>query len=130
MQEDCERTSPVFLRLGRALTAWLDGNGRTPTTKSAMFPSCHQKRTLVTAINITENICAPVPHRQFVFTMPKRFRLYFRYNRNLLRKLPRLAWETIREVYQAVLDRGDVTPGMIGGIQTHGQLSQWHPHLH
>ncbi len=53
-----------------------------------------------------------------------------RYNRDLLRELPRLAWETIREVYQAVLHRGDVTPGMIGGIQTHGQLSQWHPHLH
>ena len=29
-------------------------------------PSCHEKRTLVTAINIAENICEPVPHRQFV----------------------------------------------------------------
>jgi hypothetical protein len=66
--------------------------------------SCHQKRTLVTSINIAENICAQVPHRQFVFTMPKRFRLYFRFNRELLRKLPRLAWETVMEVYRAVLD--------------------------
>ena len=73
-------------------------------------PSCHQKRTLVTSINIAENICASVPHRQFVFTMPKRFRLYFRYNRDLLRKLPALAWQTTVEVIRAVLDRADVTP--------------------
>jgi len=73
-------------------------------------PSCHQKRTLVTSINIAENICARVPHRQFVFTMPKRFRLYFRFNRELLRKLPRLAWETVLEACRAVLGRNDVTP--------------------
>lgn len=93
-------------------------------------PSCHQKRTLVTAINIAENICEPVPHRQFVFTMPKRFRLFFRFDRNLLRKLPKLAWETVLEVYRAVLSRNDVVPGMVAGIQTHGQLSNWHPHIH
>jgi len=93
-------------------------------------PSCHQKRTLVTSINIAENICAPVPHRQFVFTMPKRFRLYFRFNRELLRRLPRLAWETVLEVYRAVLERDDVVPGMVAAIQTHGQLSNWHPHIH
>ena len=62
--------------------------------------------------------------------MPKRFRLYFRYNRDLLGKLPRLAWEVFAEVCRAVLDRADVTPGMIAAIQTHGQLSNWHPHLH
>ena len=78
-------------------------------------PSCHQKRTLVTAINIAENICAPVPHRQFVFTMPKRFRLFFRFDRDLLRKLLRLAWETVLEVCRAVLDRNDVAPGMVAG---------------
>ena len=93
-------------------------------------PSCHQKRTLVTAINIAENICAAVPHRQFVFTMPKRFRLFFRFDRDLLRKLPKLAWQTVLEVYCAVLGRNDVVPGMVAGIQTHGQLSNWHPHLH
>jgi len=66
----------------------------------------------------------------FVFTMPKRFRLYFRFDRDLLRKLPKLAWETVLEVYRAVLDRDDVAPGMVAGIQTHGQLSNWHPHIH
>ena len=98
--------------------------------RRCICPSCHQKRTLVTSINIAENICARVPHRQFVFTMPKRFRLYFRFNRELLRKLPQLAWETVLEVYQAVVGRDDVAPGMTAAIQTHGQLSNFHPHIH
>lgn len=93
-------------------------------------PSCHQKRTLITAINVAENIAAPVPHRQFVWTMPKRFRLYFRYSRDLLRELPKLAWEATVEVYRAVLGRKDVVPGMVAAIQSFGSLMTWHPHIH
>jgi hypothetical protein len=93
-------------------------------------PSCHQKRMLVTAINIAENVAVSVPHRQFVFTMPKRFRMSFRYDRQLLKHLPRLAWETVRDVYRAVLDRDDVVPGMVGAPQTFGDLINWHPHVH
>jgi ribosomal protein S27E len=89
-------------------------------------PSCHQKRSLTTALRIAEEVSAPVPHRQFVFTMPKRFRLYFRYNRELLRKLPPLAWEAVRDVDRAVLGRDDVVPGLTVGIQTHGELANWH----
>jgi hypothetical protein len=93
-------------------------------------PSCHQKRMLVTAINIAENVAVAVPHRQFVFTMPKRFRAYFRYDRDLLKHLPRLAWDTVRDVYQAVLDRDDIVPGMVGAPQSFGDLINWHPHVH
>ena len=25
---------------------------------------------------------------------------------------------------------GDVVPGLVVGIQTHGELANWHPHLH
>ncbi len=87
-------------------------------------------RTLVTAIDIAENICAPVPHRQFVLMLPKRFRLFFRFDRNLLRKLPKLARESVLEVFRAVLDRDDVVPGMVVGTQTYGQHSNWHPRMH
>ncbi len=34
------------------------------------------------------------------------------------------------EVYGAVLDRRDVTPGMIAAIHTFGQVLHFHPHLH
>ena len=29
-----------------------------------------------------------------------------------------------------LLNRDDVVPGMIGAIQTHGELLHWHPHIH
>ncbi|MBM3823885.1 MAG: hypothetical protein FJ404_13540 [Verrucomicrobia bacterium] len=38
-------------------------------------PSCHEKRALEKAGWVAEHVCADVPHRQFVFTIPKRLRL-------------------------------------------------------
>ena len=57
-------------------------------------------------------------------------RIYFRYDRELLKDLPRLSWEVVKEVYQAVMNRTDVMPGMIVTVQTFGELAHWHPHVH
>ena len=43
----------------------------------------------------------------------------------LLGQLPKLAYELIREIYQAVLGRDDVVPGMVADVQTFGELSHW-----
>ena len=43
-------------------------------------PSCHEKRALEKAGWVAEHVCADVPHRQLVFTIPKRLRLYFRFD--------------------------------------------------
>ena len=93
-------------------------------------PSCHQKRILELSMHISEDVCFSVPHRQFVWTIPKRFRIFFRYDRDLLKKLPKLVWEVLKEVYQAVLQRDDVSPGMIAAVQTFGELAHFHPHVH
>ena len=82
------------------------------------------------AEHIAGDLCAPVAHRQFVFTIPKRLRIFFRFDHRLLGALPPLAWQTVLEVYRVVLDRSDVTPGMIAAIHTFGELVHWHPHLH
>ena len=82
------------------------------------------------AEHIARDLCAAVAHRQFVFTIPKRLRKFFRFDRRLLGELPRVAWQTVLDVYRAVLDRRDVTPGMIGAIHTFGELLHFHPHLH
>ena len=82
------------------------------------------------ADTIAQRICQSVPHRQLVFTIPKRLRTYFRFDRRLLGGLARAAWETVRDVYRAVLGRSDVLPGMIAGIQTFGELLHFHPHIH
>ena len=69
-------------------------------------------------------------HRQFVLTIPKRLRLFFRYDRERLGGLARAAWENIRDVYRAVLGRDNIVPGVVAGIQTFGELIHWHPRIH
>jgi len=93
-------------------------------------PSCHEKRALEKAGWVAEQVCAEVPHRQFVFTIPKRLRIYFRFERRLLGELCRAAARTVTTVYRAASGRPDAVPGMIGAIQTFGQLVHWHPHIH
>jgi len=93
-------------------------------------PSCHQKRTLLTAIHVAEDVCAAVPHRQVVLTIPKRLRVHTRFDRKLLGKLCAAAWTCIQAEVRRQLGRDDVVPGMIAAIQTHGELLHWHPHIH
>ncbi len=95
-----------------------------------LCPSCHQKRALQTAIWVSQEVCAPVPHRQFVFTIPKRLRIYFRFERRLLGELCRVAWGVVRSVFQSVSGHPKSVPGMIGAIQTFGDLIHSHPHIH
>ena len=81
-------------------------------------------------MHIVEDVCLRVPHRQFVWTIPKRLRIFFRFDRSLLKELPKLASQVVKEVYQAVLDRDDIAPGMIAAVQSFGELAHWHPHVH
>lgn len=96
----------------------------------SLCPSCHQKRALKTALFIDQEVSARVPHRQFVFTIPKRLRVYFRTDRRLLGDMCRLSWQVIRQVTQSISGEPDAVPGMVAGIQTFGQLIHFHPHIH
>ncbi|MBI2317008.1 MAG: transposase zinc-binding domain-containing protein [Betaproteobacteria bacterium] len=50
-------------------------------------PSCHQKRVLAYGDWVEENVLAPAPHRQYVFTLPRMLRPIFSRRRGLLGKL-------------------------------------------
>ncbi|MDD3890619.1 MAG: transposase zinc-binding domain-containing protein, partial [Syntrophomonadaceae bacterium] len=50
-------------------------------------PSCHQKRVLEFGEFLYTEVLKQVPHRQWVFSIPKRLRRYFMYDRGLLPKL-------------------------------------------
>ncbi|MGB6849134.1 MAG: hypothetical protein WBG05_13140 [Thermoanaerobaculia bacterium] len=63
-----------------------------------------------------------VPHRQVVFTIPKRLRIFFRYDRKLLGELAACAWRALRLYFDASFDGAEVTPGAVGFLQTAGEL--------
>jgi hypothetical protein len=50
-------------------------------------PSCHQKRVVEFGEFLYTEVLKQAPHRQWVFSIPKRLRRYFMYDRTLLSKL-------------------------------------------
>jgi hypothetical protein len=65
-----------------------------------------------------------------VFTIPKRLRPYFRYDRALLGDLAACAWRALRLWVLAYFEDEAAVPGALGFIQTAGELLNWHPHVH
>jgi hypothetical protein len=95
-----------------------------------LCPSCHAKRLEVWADWLHHELLYAVPHRQYVFTVPKRLRPFFLYDRRLLGILSRVAYRTLRDFMRATLREPDVVPGVVASIQSFGSLLNWHPHLH
>jgi hypothetical protein len=91
-------------------------------------PSCDQKRALLLAHRLKGEVLADVPHRQWVFTVPKRLRVYFRYDRTLLGKLCRAAYDTVCDVFKLEIDGDCGVPAMVGAVQTFGDLVHLYPH--
>jgi hypothetical protein len=71
-----------------------------------------------------------VPHRQVVFTIPKRLRIFFRHDRLSLGELAGCAWRALKLYFAAYFDDADATPGAVGFVQTAGELLNFHPHVH
>jgi hypothetical protein len=93
-------------------------------------PSCHMKRELIWAQWAADELLEDVPHRQVVFTIPKRLRPFFRYERALLGDLAACAWRALRFWVLAYFEDEAAVPGAVGFIQTAGELLNFHPHVH
>ncbi|MCX6877699.1 MAG: transposase zinc-binding domain-containing protein [Verrucomicrobia bacterium] len=72
-----------------------------------LCPACHQSRVRQTADWISTSVCHEVPHRQFVFTIPKILRGIFRKRRDLLHLLFKTATATLLESFRARLNLPD-----------------------
>ena len=95
-----------------------------------LCPSCHAKRLEIWADWLEHELLYAVPHRQYVFTVPKRLRPFFLHDRRLLGQFSRVAYRTLRDFLRATLRDPEVVPGVVASIQTFGSLVNWHPHLH
>jgi hypothetical protein len=102
--------------------------------KAGLCPSCRQKRMLETEMWIVDHILKEVPHRHFVFTIPKLLRPGFMRNREALTDLSRIAWECTLTFYQEGLSEifplGEGTPAAAQGIETSGEYLAPNPHVH
>lgn len=94
-------------------------------------PSCHAKRLALWTLWLEDSLLvAGVPHRQVVLTIPKRLRAWCLYRRSLLGDLARVAARTVTAAVRALAGEPTLAVGIVGCIQTHGSLANWHPHLH
>ena len=94
-------------------------------------PSCHQKRVVLFAERVEQEVLEKVPIRQYVVTIPKMLRVFFKHDRKLLGLLSRCFYQTLKQFLQEAYPERQTVPGMIVSIQTYGDdLLRFHPHLH
>jgi hypothetical protein len=79
---------------------------------------------------LCEEMLKHVPHRQWVFSIPKRLRVYFMTNRRLLSKLSQCAWKVLSTYLKAGVKYDDAVPGGVIAVQTFGDFQNFNPHLH
>jgi len=93
-------------------------------------PSYHQKRVVEFGEWLCMDALKKVPHRHFVFSIPKILRRYFLYDRKLLHDLSRCACESLKVFLQGVSHGKNPVPGAVIAIQTFGDVLGFNPHCH
>jgi hypothetical protein len=93
-------------------------------------PSCHQKRVVEFGEWLYGEVLKQVPHRQWVFSIPKRLRIYFLYDRRLLARLSQCAWKVLSAYLKQGASLDDASPGAVIAVQTFGDYQNFNPHLH
>lgn len=94
--------------------------------KRGVCPSCGMKRAVKFAEHLYHEVLEDVPTRHCVFSIPKRLRLQFRYNRKLCDILFKAAWRSLSES----LGIDETELALVLTLQTAGEALNWNPHLH
>jgi len=95
--------------------------------RRGVCPSCAMKRSLLFGEHLFKEVLARVPTSHIVWTLPKRFRGYFR-SKKSRSKLFVLAWRCVRAAYGNMIEEG--MPAMVLTLHTAGGELNYHPHLH
>ncbi|MBU2509958.1 transposase zinc-binding domain-containing protein [bacterium] len=94
-------------------------------------PSCQAKRVIVFGHHLKENVFYPVPHRQYVFSIPIMLRIYFKHNRSLLTGLCQCAYKSLLTFLRKTVRLKAGIPGVVMAIHTFGEYPEkFHPHIH
>ena len=93
-------------------------------------PSCHAKKVILFGQHLRDNVLYPVPHRQYVFSIPIILRRFFKYDRKLLGKLCRSINQSLLKFFRTATGLKSGALGAVMAIQTFGDYARWHPHVH
>lgn len=94
--------------------------------KRGICPSCGAKRAVKFGEHLYDSVLEKVPHRHCGFTLPKRLRVYFRYDR----RLNNILFLAAAAAVHSVLGSDTQTPALILTVQTAGEALNFNPHLH
>jgi hypothetical protein len=94
-----------------------------------LCPSCSQKRTLLFAEYLDEQLLLALPHRQFVFTLPKALRIFLRHHQRLFADLARLIFDLIAQFYSTAAGK-PITTAAVVAYQPFGDSLRFNPHFH
>ena len=94
--------------------------------RRGVCPSCGAKRAVKFAEHIYNEVIEDFPHRHTVFTIPKRLRIFFKYDRKLNSILFKAAWGAL--AHTLGIDERELAA--IFTMQTAGDALNFHPHLH
>lgn len=90
--------------------------------------SCDAKRAVLFAEKLEHEILLKLPHNHVVWTLPKRIRPYFRFDRSNLGILYTAAWESWQVCVHELCPEGKT--GAVMALHTAGKTLAWHPHAH
>ncbi|MBT8358850.1 MAG: transposase zinc-binding domain-containing protein, partial [Deltaproteobacteria bacterium] len=93
-------------------------------------PSCHQKRVVEFGEWLCTEVLKYVPHRQWVFSTPKRLRIYFMMNRKLLAKLSQCDWKVLNLYLMQAAAYDDAKAVATVAVQSFYDFQNFNPHLH
>jgi hypothetical protein len=94
-----------------------------------LCPSCDQKRTLLYAEYLAEDLLLDLPHRQFVFTIPKILRPYFKSDKRLFGEVSRLIFSLLSEFFSLAAGQ-ELLGACVVSYQSFGEFARFHPHWH
>ncbi|MSU47004.1 MAG: hypothetical protein EXS42_07775 [Lacunisphaera sp.] len=92
--------------------------------------ACHQRRVLTEAPFIADEVCADVPHRHLVLTVPRLLRGIFRGQPSLPGELALAARDAITAWLRDCTGSPAGQPGLVVAVQTFGDFLLWHLHVH
>lgn len=98
--------------------------------KSRLCPSCARKRMTQWGAWLTEEMLLDLPHRHWVFTLPREVRVHFRDKRWLLNKLSSTSARVLMRQMAIRCGEAGAIPGVIAVAQTAGDQLAFNPHIH